>query len=40
MRRRLRGFDFREMSAREVEAFVILENELEAEFNDVQGNRR
>ncbi len=33
VRRRLRGFDGEELSARQVEAFVILEKELAAEMN-------
>ena len=34
VRRRLRAFDGEELSARQVEAFVILEKELAAEINN------
>ena len=39
VRRRLRGFDGEDLSARQVEAFLILENELAAE-NAEEGLRR
>jgi len=38
VRRRLRGFDGEELSARQVEAFVILERELTAEMNGGREN--
>ena len=40
VRRRLRGTDFAELSARQVEAFVILERALTAGMNDGQHNTR
>jgi hypothetical protein len=40
VRRRLRGMDFAELSARQVEAFVILERALIAGMNDGQHNTR
>jgi hypothetical protein len=40
VRRRLNGIDFSELSARQVEAFVILENAIAAEINDDQHNAR
>jgi hypothetical protein len=40
VRRRLRGMDFRELSARQVEAFVILEQAFAAETSDGQHNTR
>jgi DNA replicative helicase MCM subunit Mcm2 (Cdc46/Mcm family) len=40
VRRRLRAFDGEELSARQVEAFVILEKELAAEMNDGRHNTR
>jgi DNA replicative helicase MCM subunit Mcm2 (Cdc46/Mcm family) len=40
VRRRLRGMDFAELSARQVEAFVILERALTAGMNDGQHNTR
>ena len=41
VRRQLGGIDFEELSARQVEAFLILERELMAEQNDVEhGTRR
>jgi hypothetical protein len=40
VRRRLRGMDFAELSARQVEAFVILERTLAAEMNHGQHNTR
>ncbi len=40
VRRRLGGLDFEELSARQVEAFVILERALAAERNDEQHDTR
>jgi hypothetical protein len=40
VRRRLRGMDFAELSARQVEAFVTLEKALTAGMNDGQHNTR
>jgi hypothetical protein len=40
VRRRLQGMDFAELSARQVEAFVILEQALAAEMRDGQHNTR
>ena len=40
IRRRLGGFDWRELSARQVEAFVILESALQVERNDGQQHTR
>ena len=40
VRRRLRGMDFRELSARQVEAFVILERAFAAAINHGQHNTR
>lgn len=40
VRRRLRALDFEQLSARQVEAFVILEKELAAEMEDEQRNTR
>jgi hypothetical protein len=38
--RRLRAFDSEALSARQVEAFVILDKELAAELNDARHNAR
>jgi hypothetical protein len=40
VRRRLGGMNFTELSARQVEAFVILEKALAKEMNDGQQNTR
>jgi hypothetical protein len=40
VRRRLNGIEFSELSARQVEAFLILEKALAAEMNDDQHNTR
>ena len=40
VRRRLGGMNFAELSARQVEAFVILEKALATEMNDGQQNTR
>jgi DNA replicative helicase MCM subunit Mcm2 (Cdc46/Mcm family) len=40
VRRRLRGMDFAELSARQVEAFVILEKALAGKMSDGQHNTR
>lgn len=40
VRRRLRGMDFAELSARQVEAFVILERALAGKMSDGQHNTR
>jgi hypothetical protein len=40
VRRRLGGMDFAELTARQVEAFVILEKELASEISDGQHNTR
>jgi hypothetical protein len=40
VRRRLNGLEFSELSARQVEAFLILENALAAEMNDDQHDTR
>jgi hypothetical protein len=40
VRRRLGGMDFAELSARQVEAFAILEEALAARMNDGQHNTR
>jgi hypothetical protein len=40
VRRRLRGNEFSGLSARQAEAFVILERALATETNDVQNNAR
>jgi hypothetical protein len=40
VRRRLNGMEFSELSARQVEAFLILEKALAAEMNDDQHNTR
>ena len=40
VRRRLGGMNFAELSARQVEAFVILEKALATEMNDGQHNTR
>lgn len=40
VRRRLGGMDFAELTARQVEAFVILERALAAEMNNAQQNTR
>jgi hypothetical protein len=40
VRRRLRALDGEELSARQVEAFVILEKELAGEKNDGRQNAR
>jgi hypothetical protein len=40
VRRRMHAFDLEELSARQVEAFVILEKELLEEMNDSQHNPR
>jgi hypothetical protein len=40
VRRRLRAFDGEELSARQTEAFVILEKELAAEMNHGRHNAR
>jgi DNA replicative helicase MCM subunit Mcm2 (Cdc46/Mcm family) len=40
VRRRLRGMDIAELSARQAEAFVILERALANEINDGQHNTR
>jgi len=38
--RRLNGIDFSKLSARQVEAFLLLENALAAEINDGEHNSR
>ena len=40
VRRRLRQFAIQELSARQVEAFVVLERELETEMNDDEQHTR
>jgi hypothetical protein len=40
VRRRLGGMDFAELTARQVDAFVILERALATEMNDGQHNTR
>ena len=40
VRRRLRGMDFAELSARQVEAFVIMERALAGKMSDGQHNTR
>ena len=40
VRRRLNGIEFSELSARQVEAFLILEKALAAEMSDDQHNTR
>ena len=40
VRRRLHGIEFSQLSARQVEAFLILEQALTSEMNDGQHNTR